>query len=88
MTQAEFIKHLRDHCGCIVIREDRNYSVVRNVINAKMSGVPKGSNASEQMRAATICRVCKTLDTTIPEEAVKAAEVVDIIHENHKNGKK
>lgn len=88
MTQAQLLKHLKDNCGCIVIREDsKGYAVVRNVINAKMSGVPKGSNANSEMRAATICRICKTLDVTIPEEAIQAAEVIDIIHKNHNKNK-
>lgn len=84
MTQGELISHLTDRCGCIVIRQDNSgYFVVRNVINGKMSGVPLPSNPLGNLKPATVCRICRTLDVEIPEEALKAIEVVDYINKNH-----
>lgn len=86
MTKDDLITHLTSS-GCIVIREDnKGYSVIRNVINGKMSGAPNGSLKSGHIRPATICRICRTLGVEIPEEAAKAADVIDHLHNNHGGG--
>lgn len=79
MIRSLFILYLTDN-GCIVIRTDKSgYLVTRNVINMKMSGVPYG----DTLRSATVCRICKTLDIEPPEEAKKAAELIELIHNKH-----
>lgn len=90
MTKEEFITHLTTYCACIVIREDNaGYTVVRNVINGKMSGVSSASNPNGQLRPATICRICRTLGVeNIPEEAATAVEIVDYVHKNHSGDNK
>lgn len=81
MIRADVIEHLRS-CGCIELRKDaKGYSVIRNVINGKMSGVP----ANDPLRAATVCRICKTLEVEIPEDARGAEYIVNLAHENHNN---
>ena len=81
MTQRDLIEHLQNN-GCIVIREDKaGYVVMRNVITAKMSGVPVPSNGAHY-KSATVCRICKTLDATIPDEATKAVGIINYIHDN------
>ena len=83
MTQEQLVNHLKDTCGCIVVRIDaRGYYVMRNVINAKMCGVPVANNINGQLKAASVCHICRTLCADIPEEAQKAAEVIDHIHKN------
>ena len=79
MIRTDFIEHLKNS-GCIIVRDDNSgYSVVRNVINAKMSGVPAGDN----LRPATVCRICKTLEVSIPESAKVAEKIVNYAHINH-----
>lgn len=46
--------------------------------------VPSNSPSTGKIRFATICRICKTWDVEIPEEARKAMEIVEVIHKNHK----
>lgn len=83
MTQQELIIYLKDSCGCIVVRMDNmGYAVMRNVINAKICGVPFPQSSTGHLRAATICRICRTLCADIPEEAQKAAAVIDHINKN------
>jgi len=79
MKRSGFIQYLTDN-GCLIIREDKaGYCVIRNVINAKMSGVPE----NDPLRLATVCRICKTLEIEPPDEARSAAEIVDFIHDQH-----
>ena len=83
MTQQELVDHLKDTCGCIVVRIDaKGYYVMRNVINAKMCGVPVASN-NGQLKAASVCHICRILSVEIPEEAQKAIEVIDHIHKSY-----
>jgi hypothetical protein len=80
MIRTTFIQHLTNECGCLIIRNDiQGYSVARNVVNGKISGIPKDIN----LRDATVCRVCRTLEVHIPEEAMTAIGVVDLAHSNH-----
>lgn len=83
MTQDELIEHLQD-CGCkIVRRANRGYTVMRNLINGKMSGVPVPTGAAGQLRPTTICQVCKTLEVTIPDCAKDGEEIVDYVRAKH-----
>ncbi|WP_169579750.1 hypothetical protein [Runella zeae] len=68
--------------GCVVVREDsKGYSVVRNLINFKMSGVP----VNNPLRAATVCRICKNLEISLPEGdgLVEANAVIEEAHKYH-----
>ena len=80
MSRDEFINYLTSN-SCVVVRNDKNkgYSVVRNVISGKISGIPKES----EMLNATICRICKSLVIDPPEDAKDAQHIVDLAHKNH-----
>lgn len=79
MKRQAFIDYLLG-LGCKEVRKDKKgYSVFRNIINGEMSGVP----VDDPLRAATVCRICKTLGVSPPEEAIIAKEVIDIAHQNH-----
>lgn len=75
MTREDFIDYLTAN-DCEVIRiANQGYTVMRNKANNKMSGVP----ATDPPLAATVCRVCKTLEVDPPEEAGDAKELIDHI---------
>jgi hypothetical protein len=79
MNRDELIKFLTDS-GCVVVRNDKQgYSVIRNVMNGKISGVPR----EDFILSATVCRICKTLDIESPEEVKSAQSIVDLAHKNH-----
>lgn len=80
MNRTAFIDFLTDN-GCVVVRTDKKgYSILRNVITGKISGVP----ADDPTLPATVCRICKTLElNALPEEAAIAAEIIEIAHKNH-----
>lgn len=83
MTQQQVVDYLTNDCGCIVVRWDnQGYCVIRNVINARMSGVPVAADRLGNLKPATVCRICRTLEVEIPEEAKKAADIIDYIHNN------
>ncbi len=58
---------------------NQGYSVVRNVMSGKISGIPK----EDFILAATVCRICKTLGVDSPESVKEAQEIVDLAHKNH-----
>ena len=63
--------------GCVEERTDKKgYSVVRNVVNLKISGVP----ADYELNDALVCRICKTLEIAHPDEVAAAAALVDAVH--------
>jgi len=82
MNRSIFLIHLETK-GCIVIRHDTTgYSVVRNIKNGLMSGVL----VNDPLRAASVCRICKTLGLTdgdLPAEAQPAKEIIELAHKNH-----
>lgn len=79
MNRDELIAFLTSD-GCVVVREDkRGYTVIRNVMSAKISGVPK----DYEILDATACRICKTLDIKPPEGVLSAQTIIDIAHKNH-----
>ncbi|QEC76868.1 hypothetical protein [Mucilaginibacter ginsenosidivorax] len=79
MNRDAFIKYLTDN-GCVVVRNaNQGYSVVRNVMNGKISGVPK----EEEVYNITACRICKTLEVDPPKESEDGQGIVDLAHKNH-----
>lgn len=81
MIRQEFIDHLIGN-SCVVVRTDnKGYSIIRNVISAKMTGLP----VNDPVLAATVCRICKTLGVDIPvnDYVQGAVEIVEIAHKNH-----
>ncbi len=79
MNRIDLIRYLTDN-GCILVRHDKQgYSVIRNVMNGKISGVPK----EEYILSATVCRICKTLDIESPEGVKSAQAIIDLAHKNH-----
>lgn len=82
MQRSDFISYIESQ-GCTVVRTDRKgYSIVRNVINAKQSGVP----FNDPLLDATVCRICKTLEIEPPDEAISAKEIIELAHKKHGNG--
>ncbi len=81
MNRATFIKFLEDN-GCALVREDKSgYSVYRNVINGVISGIP----VNDPLKAATVCRILKTLcidDLPENEDLTNAKAIVDSVHRN------
>lgn len=71
MTTEELVDHLK-----------QGYSVMRNVINGKMSGVPMAASVNGQLKSATICKICRTLDVEIPPDGISAEPILDHIHKN------
>lgn len=82
MIRAEFIAYLTTDVGCVIVRNDKTgYTVIRNVINGNISGVP----VNDPLKPATVCRICKTLGVDIPaiDEVVAAQAVVEALHRHH-----
>ena len=85
MEREKFINYLENN-SCVVVRHDNSgYSIMRNVINLQMSGIPKNNPKTGKLRPATMCRVCITLGVDIPEGATESISIIDAIH-NHRNG--
>ena len=79
MKRQAFLDFLTSN-GCLILRTDpKGYSVARNVINLKMSGIPK----NDPLRPATVCRICKTLGIHPPEEVMAANAVIEFAHREH-----
>lgn len=79
MDRADFLTYLLSN-GCTHVRTDKmGYSVVRNVITGKISGVP----SNNPLLDATVCRICKTLDVDFPEQCQAAVSVVELAHNRH-----
>lgn len=81
MNREEFMAHLTQQ-GCVIVRNDnKGYSIVRNVINFKMSGVP----VNNPMRPATVCRICKNLEITLPDGdgLIEANAIIEAAHKHH-----
>ncbi len=79
MKRNDLITYLTNN-GCVVVRNDnQGYSVVRNVMTGKISGVPK----EEHALPATVCRICKTLGIDSPAEVQDAQGIIDLAHKNH-----
>ena len=82
MKREKFISWLLDN-GCLVIRNaNSGYTIIRNVINGKISGVP----VNDPLKPATICRICLTLEINkVPEEAKAAEEIIAFAHKAHRS---
>lgn len=79
MERADFLTYLAEK-GCVLVRTDKKgYSVVRNVINWKSSGIP----VNDPLLDATVCRICKTLGIDSPEQCQSALGVVELAHSRH-----
>ncbi len=79
MIRSDLINYL-EQSECIVVRNDRRgYTVMRNVLSGKMSGIPK----DVELYPASVCRICKTLGVETPEEARLAQAIVDAAHKRH-----
>lgn len=77
MTRVDFIEYLESH-GCQIVRiANQGYHVMRNPKNLKLSGLP----VTDPPLAATVCRICKTLDVPPPHDAAnKAQAIIDKAH--------
>jgi len=81
MNRQDFLTYLTDN-GCVIVRTDKlGYSVIRNVLTGKISGVP----LNDPCYIATVCRICKTLEVDPPECALDAVEIVDKAQKKHGN---
>ncbi len=79
MNRQDVIDYLESH-GCVLVRVDKKgYSVYRNVINSKISGLP----ANDPIYPAFVCRICKTLGIDSPAEAKEAQDIIDLAHKKH-----
>ena len=77
MTRQDFIEYLEAN-GCEVVRiANAGYHVMRNVETRRMSGIP----TTDPPLAATVCRICKTLDVPSPKVASAAQALIDEIHD-------
>ncbi len=80
MNREEFIEYLIDN-GCKVIRiANQGYCVMRNVVNAAISGIP----VTDPPLSATICRICKTLSIDPPDGYDAAKHLIEEVHEKFK----
>lgn len=80
MKRDHFIMYLTEVRNCIIVRDDKSgYSIIRNPENDAQSGVPK----NDPLRAATVCRICKTLHIDSPDEAKSAQGIIDIADKHH-----
>ncbi len=77
MTRQDFIEYLQQH-DCEVVRiANQGYYVMRNIKTLDMSGVPP----TDPPLAATVCRICKTLNVPSPDAAAqKAQSIIDAAH--------
>lgn len=83
MDRSDFLAYLAGK-GCLLIRTDKKgYSVVRNVISGKSSGIP----VNDPLLDATVCRICKTLDIEFPEQCQSAVGVIELAHNRHSSEK-
>jgi hypothetical protein len=79
MNREDFLTYLSEN-ACMLVRTDkRGYSVVRNVITSRMSGVP----IDDPLYMALVCRICKTLGIEPPACAVSAVDIVERAHKKH-----
>ena len=82
MTREDFIDYLLAN-NCEIVRiANKGYHVMRNVETLKMSGVP----VTDPPLAATVCRICKTLDVQPPAIAKEAKKLIDEIHDKFNGG--
>lgn len=90
MTLGAFIEYLLDH-DCDIAR-DYDCEVLqikrRGTAGLGLKITIPYFDRSRRVKAITICRVCKTLEVPIPEDARHAEEVLLFILDFHKNGKK
>jgi hypothetical protein len=79
MKRQDLMAYLEQN-GCVLVRNaNQGYSIVRNVVSGKMSGVP----VDEDIYPASVCRICKTLAVDPPEEAKLAQDIVEAAHRRH-----
>lgn len=66
---------------CEVVRiSPQGYYIMRNLMNSRISGVPKASAKDEFLKEETVCNICNSLDVEVPPSSEKdLKEVMEIL---------
>ena len=62
MNRRSFLKHLGQH-GCVIVREGRRHTIVKNPANGAESQVPR----HREIKDATAREICKDLGIEPPK---------------------